>query len=51
MLDKLPLISLKTLKRIVCHLNTVQRQCDKNLMTVENLASIWGPTLIRFVSI
>jgi hypothetical protein len=29
------------------HLNFIHEQHDKNLMPVENLAAIWGPTLMH----
>ncbi|KAJ8981459.1 hypothetical protein NQ317_000135 [Molorchus minor] len=47
-LDQLPPISYKTARKLLGHLHFISSQCKKNLMSVENLASIWGPTLMHF---
>ncbi|XP_043263177.1 uncharacterized protein LOC122403625 isoform X1 [Colletes gigas] len=36
-----------TLRRILAHLHCLSQQCSRNLMTVENLSAIWGPTLMH----
>ncbi|XP_040570761.1 arf-GAP with Rho-GAP domain, ANK repeat and PH domain-containing protein 2 isoform X2 [Lepeophtheirus salmonis] len=46
LLRKLPVINYNTLRRLISHLSAIASQCDKNLMTNCNLASIWGPTLL-----
>ena len=45
-LKRLPKINRKTAFFLLEHLNRVAERCDKNLMTAENLARIWGPTLL-----
>ncbi|KAH1008777.1 uncharacterized protein LOC109539383 isoform X1 [Dendroctonus ponderosae] len=47
-LDQLPPVSYKTAKKLLGHLHFISNQSAKNLMTVENLASIWGPTLMHY---
>lgn len=46
-LDQLPSISYKTTKKLLGHLHFISTQSAKNLMSVENLAAIWGPTLMH----
>ncbi|XP_018563544.1 arf-GAP with Rho-GAP domain, ANK repeat and PH domain-containing protein 1 [Anoplophora glabripennis] len=46
-LDQLPSISYKTTRKLLGHLHFISSQSAKNLMSVENLASIWGPTLMH----
>lgn len=41
------MINAATLKKLVGHLHFIQSQQSKNLMTVDNLAAIWGPTLLK----
>lgn len=47
-LDQLPTISYNTTRKLIGHLHFISSQSSKNLMTVENLASIWGPTLMHY---
>ncbi|XP_066157083.1 arf-GAP with Rho-GAP domain, ANK repeat and PH domain-containing protein 1 isoform X1 [Euwallacea fornicatus] len=47
-LDQLPPVSYKTARKLLGHLHFISNQSAKNLMTVENLASIWGPTLVHY---
>ncbi|XP_046390911.1 uncharacterized protein LOC124159260 [Ischnura elegans] len=47
LLEKLPLVNHLTLRRLLSHLNYVHSQQERNLMPVENLAAIWGPTLMH----
>lgn len=46
-LKKLPEINHITARRLIGHLYFIDKQKDKNLMTVDNLAAIWGPTLMQ----
>ncbi|KAL0279711.1 UNVERIFIED_CONTAM: hypothetical protein PYX00_001209 [Menopon gallinae] len=46
-LKKLPNINYITAKRLIGHLYFIDKQREKNLMGVENLAAIWGPTLLH----
>ncbi|CAG9770406.1 unnamed protein product [Ceutorhynchus assimilis] len=47
-LDQLPSVSYKTARKLLGHLHFISNQSAKNLMTVENLASIWGMTLMNY---
>ncbi|XP_015364113.1 PREDICTED: arf-GAP with Rho-GAP domain, ANK repeat and PH domain-containing protein 2 [Diuraphis noxia] len=47
LLERLPAINYVTLRKLLSHLYYIQLQNEKNLMTVQNLASIWGPTLMH----
>ncbi|XP_072397147.1 arf-GAP with Rho-GAP domain, ANK repeat and PH domain-containing protein 2 [Diabrotica undecimpunctata] len=47
-LDQLPPISYNTTRKLIGHLHFISSQSAKNLMTAENLASIWGPTLLHY---
>lgn len=47
LLERLPAINYVTVRLLLSHLYYIQLQSDKNLMTVQNLASIWGPTLMH----
>lgn len=47
-LDQLPSVSYKTARKLLGHLHFISMQSTKNLMTVENLAAIWGPTLMYY---
>ncbi|RZB94391.1 RhoGAP and/or PH domain containing protein [Asbolus verrucosus] len=46
-LDQLPPISYKTAKKLLGHLHFIASQHKKNLMSVDNLAAVWGPTLMH----
>lgn len=46
-LEQLKPINYVTVRKLIGHLYSIQQQEEKNLMTVENLASIWGPTLMH----
>ncbi|XP_076272951.1 rhoGAP_ARAP and RA_ARAPs domain-containing protein RhoGAP15B isoform X2 [Rhynchophorus ferrugineus] len=47
-LDQLPEISYKTARKLLGHLHFISLQKHKNRMTIENLAAIWGPTLMHY---
>lgn len=47
LLQRLPSIEYATLKKLLGHLNFIQSQCSRNKMNVENLAIVWGPTLLN----
>ncbi|CAH1105349.1 unnamed protein product [Psylliodes chrysocephalus] len=47
-LDQIPTISYNTTRKLIGHLHFISTQSAKNLMTAENLASIWGPTLLHY---
>ncbi|KZC12099.1 PREDICTED: uncharacterized protein LOC107190227 [Dufourea novaeangliae] len=36
-----------TVRRVLAHLHCLSEQSSRNLMTVENLSAIWGPTLMH----
>ncbi|XP_063986375.1 arf-GAP with Rho-GAP domain, ANK repeat and PH domain-containing protein 1 [Diachasmimorpha longicaudata] len=40
-------VSGSTLRRILAHLHFLSQQSSKNLMTVENISAVWGPTLMH----
>ena len=42
----MPEVNCRTLRRLVGHLRTIGDKHDKNLMPTNNLAAIWGPTLL-----
>ncbi|KAK6629209.1 hypothetical protein RUM43_003026 [Polyplax serrata] len=46
-LKKLPTINYLTARRLLGHLYFIDKQKDKNLMGAENLAAIWGPTILQ----
>lgn len=46
-LDQLPPISYKTAKKLLGHLYFIASQNKKNLMNIENLAAVWGPSLMH----
>ncbi|XP_054275592.1 arf-GAP with Rho-GAP domain, ANK repeat and PH domain-containing protein 3-like isoform X2 [Macrosteles quadrilineatus] len=46
-LEKLPPVNYVTVRRLMGHLYHISLQCERNLMPVENLAAIWGPTLMH----
>ncbi|KAF5288224.1 hypothetical protein FQA39_LY03992 [Lamprigera yunnana] len=39
-------IAYKTVRRLLNHLHFISTQSQSNLMTAENLATVWGPTLM-----
>lgn len=47
LLQRLPTIEYHTLKKLIGHLNFIQSQRNRNKMGVDNLAMIWGPTLLQ----
>jgi len=50
LLNSLPHINRCTLRKLLGHLHVVQNKCEKNLMSVSNLAALWGPTLMTVES-
>lgn len=46
-LEQLPPINYLTTRKVIGHLHFIHEQHEKNLMPVENLAAIWGPTLMH----
>ncbi|KAJ9579856.1 hypothetical protein L9F63_004458, partial [Diploptera punctata] len=46
-LEQLPRINYNTTRKLMGHLHFIHQQHEKNLMPVENLAAIWGPTLMH----
>ncbi|XP_014480433.1 PREDICTED: arf-GAP with Rho-GAP domain, ANK repeat and PH domain-containing protein 1 isoform X2 [Dinoponera quadriceps] len=40
-------VTSATLRRILAHLHGLSQQSARNLMTVENLSAVWGPTLMH----
>lgn len=47
-LDNLSPISHKCARKLLGHLHFISTQSERNLMTIENLAAIWGPTLMNY---
>ncbi|XP_011636050.1 uncharacterized protein LOC105426497 [Pogonomyrmex barbatus] len=47
LLSTLNPITAATLRRILAHLHGLSQQSARNLMTVENLSAVWGPTLMH----
>lgn len=47
LLERLPAINFVTVRTLLNHLYYIQLCSDKNLMTVQNLAAVWGPTLMH----
>lgn len=47
LLERLPDINYVTVRKLLNHLYYIQLQSDENLMNVQNLAAIWGPTLMH----
>ncbi|XP_077339721.1 rho GTPase-activating protein 9 isoform X2 [Lithobates pipiens] len=47
LVGNLPEPNYDTLKYILCHLNSVRDQCEKNRMTTQNIGIVFGPTLMR----
>lgn len=46
-LKQLPNINYLTARKLLGHLYFISKQKEKNLMGAENLASIWGPTILQ----
>jgi hypothetical protein len=46
-LEQLPPVNYVTAKRLMGHLHFIHLQSQKNLMPVENLSALWGPTLMQ----
>ncbi|XP_063245220.1 uncharacterized protein LOC134546360 [Bacillus rossius redtenbacheri] len=46
-LEQLPPINFLTARRLIGHLYFIHELHERNLMPVENLAAIWGPTLMH----
>nr|CAD7256464.1 unnamed protein product [Timema shepardi] len=46
-LEQLPPINFVTARKLIGHLYFIHEQHEKNLMPVDNLAAIWGPTLMH----
>jgi len=46
-LEQLPPINYLTTRKLIGHLRFIHEQHDRNLMPVENLAALWGPTLMH----
>ncbi|XP_015607808.1 uncharacterized protein LOC107273795 isoform X2 [Cephus cinctus] len=40
-------VTSATLRRILAHLHCLSQQNSRNLMTVDNVAAVWGPTLMH----
>ncbi|ORX52434.1 RhoGAP-domain-containing protein [Hesseltinella vesiculosa] len=47
LVSQLPKANYDTLKRLIGHLESVSNESKVNLMTVKNLAMVFGPTLLR----
>ncbi|CAI9597935.1 unnamed protein product [Staurois parvus] len=47
LVGNLPEPNYDTLKYIICHLNSVKDECEKNRMTTQNIGIVFGPTLMR----
>lgn len=50
LLQRLPTVEYQTLKKLLGHLHFIQAQRDINKMKAENLAMVFGPTLMQPVS-
>ena len=46
-INALPDPNYATLRVLMLHLNRVQEHSDVNRMTAQNLAIVWGPTLMQ----
>lgn len=46
LLEQLEPINYVTVRKLIGHLYFIHDQHEKNLMPVDNLAAIWGPTLM-----
>lgn len=47
LLKDLPPVNTVTLRRLLAHLHFIHEESEHNLMPVDNLAAIWGPTLMH----
>lgn len=47
LLSNLDTVTTATLHRILEHLHCLTRKSSKNLMTIDNISAIWGPTLMH----
>lgn len=47
LLARLPVIEYQTLRKLIGHLHFIQSQSARNKMHAENLAIVWGPTLLE----
>lgn len=47
LLEQLPPVNFVTTRRLMGHLYFIHQQRERNLMSVDNLAAIWGPTLMH----
>ncbi|CAH1958962.1 unnamed protein product [Acanthoscelides obtectus] len=47
-LDMLHKVSYNTARKVFGHLHFISTQSERNKMTIENLAAIWGPTLLHY---
>ncbi|XP_065160617.1 arf-GAP with Rho-GAP domain, ANK repeat and PH domain-containing protein 2 isoform X2 [Atheta coriaria] len=47
MFDQFDKITFNTCRKLLSHLHFISTQSNKNMMTVLNLAAIWGPTLLH----
>lgn len=47
LLEQLPPVNFVTTRRLMGHLYFIHQQRERNLMPVDNLAAIWGPTLMH----
>ncbi|KZS18027.1 Uncharacterized protein APZ42_015994 [Daphnia magna] len=50
LISGLPHVNRRTLRKLLGHLHAVQNKCEKNLMSVSNLAALWGPNLMTVES-
>lgn len=50
LIGELPHVNRQTLRKLLGHLHAVQNKCEKNLMSVSNLAALWGPNLMTVES-
>lgn len=50
LIECLPKVNRQTLRKVLGHLHAVQNKCEKNLMSISNLAALWGPTLMTVES-
>lgn len=47
LLQRLPVVEYQTLKKLLGHLHFIQAQKEVNKMRAENLAMVFGPTLMQ----
>lgn len=47
LLTNLDTVTTATLHRILEHLHCITQKSSKNLMTIDNISAIWGPTLMH----